>query len=215
MQSYSENQLDIKVMKHLSSSKNKIFIEAGANNGIWQSNTLLYERHLGWTGLLIEPNHMKASECRYNRPDSIVENYALVSSVYKEPTIDGYFQFQDFENSLCAQAVTDMPPGFLCPVRWKDTTPIKVPAIALKVLLKKHDLEGTKVDFFSLDVEGYETHVLDGLDLKKNRPLYILMELVNDKEDSRREDMIKYMKQNEYTFIENLSDHDDLFKRNE
>jgi len=37
MQSYSENQLDIKVMKHLSSSKNKIFIEAGANNGIWQS----------------------------------------------------------------------------------------------------------------------------------------------------------------------------------
>jgi FkbM family methyltransferase len=214
MQSYSENQLDERVLKYLMPLKNKIFIEAGANNGVWQSNTLLYERHFGWTGLLIEPNHMKASECRYNRPKSIVENYALVSSAYKETTIDGYFQFQDFENSLCAQVVTNMQAGFLCPVRWKDTSPIKVPAIALKELLKKHDLEGTKVDFFSLDVEGYETHVLDGLDLKKNRPFYILMELPNEK-DSCREDMMKYMKQNEYTFIENLSDHDDLFRRNE
>ena len=37
-------------------SNNGFFIEAGAANGAWQSNTLYLETTLGWSGLLIEPN---------------------------------------------------------------------------------------------------------------------------------------------------------------
>ncbi|RXG51503.1 Protein Star, partial [Armadillidium vulgare] len=36
--------------------KNGTFIEAGAFDGEKLSNTLILERELGWTGLLIEPN---------------------------------------------------------------------------------------------------------------------------------------------------------------
>ena len=32
------------------------FIEAGAADGEWFSNTLYFERHHNWTGLLVEPN---------------------------------------------------------------------------------------------------------------------------------------------------------------
>ena len=39
-----------------SNPKSGFFIEAGAADGEWFSNTLYFERHHGWTGLLVEPN---------------------------------------------------------------------------------------------------------------------------------------------------------------
>ena len=49
-----------KIEKILGLSKNNpqsgFFIEAGAADGEWFSNTLYFERHHGWTGLLVEPN---------------------------------------------------------------------------------------------------------------------------------------------------------------
>ena len=35
----------------------KFFIEAGAMDGQYQSNTLYLEQNLNWTGLLLEPDH--------------------------------------------------------------------------------------------------------------------------------------------------------------
>ena len=49
-----------RIEKILGLSKNNpksgFFIEAGAADGEWFSNTLYFERHHGWTGLLVEPN---------------------------------------------------------------------------------------------------------------------------------------------------------------
>lgn len=47
-----------------------VFVEAGANNGIDQSNTVLLENNFGWSGLLVEPNPHKFKECQANRPNS-------------------------------------------------------------------------------------------------------------------------------------------------
>ena len=40
---------------------NGFYIEAGANNGVAQSNTLELEKR-GWSGLLIEPNQFRLAE---------------------------------------------------------------------------------------------------------------------------------------------------------
>ena len=32
------------------------FVEAGAHNGVEASNTLYFEKKMGWKGLLVEPN---------------------------------------------------------------------------------------------------------------------------------------------------------------
>ena len=37
-------------------SKGGYFIEAGAYDGYEISNTLYFEKFLGWTGILVEPN---------------------------------------------------------------------------------------------------------------------------------------------------------------
>lgn len=67
------------------------FIEAGANDGIKQSNTYFYEIEKGWKGLLVEPNYRQYVECKKNRPNSIVENYALVGDQYNKDFIRGSF----------------------------------------------------------------------------------------------------------------------------
>lgn len=56
------------------------YIEAGGNNGLMQSNSLLFDRFFGWNGLLIEPSPSAYAQCKANRPNAIVENFALVSS---------------------------------------------------------------------------------------------------------------------------------------
>ena len=44
------------LVKLFGRSKRGFFIEAGAYNGVELSNTLYFEKNLGWTGLLVEPN---------------------------------------------------------------------------------------------------------------------------------------------------------------
>ena len=80
---YSLHELDEKLLKYLN-YENGFFIECGANDGVSQSNTLLLEQKLNWSGLLIEPGLDNFHKCKHIRSKCIVENYALVSSEYTE-----------------------------------------------------------------------------------------------------------------------------------
>ena len=76
-QSFSLNALDLKLARRLT-KRHGIFVEAGANDGVSQSNTLYFERYLNWRGLLVEPVPALAEECKKNRPGCRVANFALV-----------------------------------------------------------------------------------------------------------------------------------------
>src|SRR3954452_5124823 len=54
------------------------FIEAGAHDGLTQSNTALLEFCFGWKGLLVEPIPELGARGREIRPGSRVEQAALV-----------------------------------------------------------------------------------------------------------------------------------------
>jgi hypothetical protein len=66
-------KLDRKIIKYLPIGKG-IFIEAGANDGINQSNTYFLERKHGWTGILVEPIPRLYERCQRARPQSKVVN---------------------------------------------------------------------------------------------------------------------------------------------
>jgi len=53
--SFAQNLQDETVAKVLNLT-NGFFVESGAADGEWNSNTLHLERDLGWTGLLVEPS---------------------------------------------------------------------------------------------------------------------------------------------------------------
>ena len=192
--------------------RNGFFVEAGANNGIDQSNTIELENNFGWSGLLIEPNTFKFNQCIFNRPKSICENYALVSDSYESDTIDGDFSHKDQQSLM--SLVSD--PGdffddellFYKAQRKRDYKIISVPAITITSLLTKYNI--SKIDFFSLDVEGYEISVLNGLDFSFHRPKYFLIETTTYK--NRMDAVTDYMVSKKYKMIDEVDTNDVLYE---
>ena len=170
--------MDLKLEPYIK-KRNGFFIEAGANNGIRQSNTLYFEKYKGWTGLLIEAIPSLANECRQNRKKCIVENCALVANEYPNEEIEiDYCNLMSTikGGSLGEEWEKDHIQNGTQYLKEDDQTyTISVKAQTLTEILDKHNIG--HIDLFSLDVEGYESEVLKGLDLERYLPDHMLIEV--------------------------------------
>ena len=186
----SINNLDKKLLKYLN-FKEGFYIECGANDGVNQSNTWYFEKVLNWRGILIEPNKISFKNLKNNRSSkNIFRNVALVSEDFKNKNELIYL----CENNLESKLTNTVNP-----------LSQKVATETLNNILKA--LNVNKINFFSLDVEGYEEEVLKGLNLNIFDIDYILIETNNF-------DKINFMLKNcNYTLQEKLSFHDYLFKK--
>ena len=199
------NDIDRK-LEHWIDFDNGTYVEAGANNGITQSNTYYFEKFRGWSGLLIEPIPEKAKECRRNRPNSIIENCALGSMEQDNSVLNlTYCDLMTVaEGSMASpDAISDhvSKGSSLQKVKSYD---FRIACHSLSALLEKHNLR--KIDLLSLDVEGFEVNVLDGLDLDAHAPSYILVEARDMKNIMRR---LSHL----YNIVEHMSHHDILLKK--
>ena len=127
---------DQKLKKHLN-FPNGFFIEVGAYDGVKQSNTKIFEDCFGWTGLMVEPSRDIYQRCVKNRPNAIVERYALVSSFYPFKYIKG-----DFQKGSLVSSVDGSRYYYL---NYEMRRQHSVPAITLTKLLDKHNIK--EVDF--------------------------------------------------------------------
>lgn len=176
--SYALGHLDVKLEGHLK-FRGGVFVEAGANDGVRQSNTLYFERYLGWKGLLIEPVPRLAERCRQNRWACAVENCALVSSTYASPEIEiSYCDLMSLVKGSRAdpeEEARHLALGGQFLKRGEVPQTLCVPAKTLSRVLDEHRMD--HVDFLSLDVEGYEPEVLRGIDFSRHRPVHVLIEV--------------------------------------
>lgn len=160
--------IDLQLVAILGRQRAGVFVEAGAFDGVQQSNTYFLERHLGWRGLLVEPDPDAAQRCKHNRSRSIVEQYCLVADGCVAPSKRlrqaGLMSVLEDESIDEAWAQAHVAQGRSIQGLTSQST-IDVPAVSLKVLLDRHGIR--RVDFFSLDVEGYELEVLKGIDFAK------------------------------------------------
>jgi len=173
--SFSQGQQDIKLKPYLD-FKRGFFIEAGAHDGITFSNTLYFEKYMKWRGLLIEPIPELAEQCKTNRPQSIVENCALVPFDYEHGDIEMRYcslmsVVKGGRKSL-EDELDHIRRG--CEVQEIQSYELKVPARTLTSILDQHSIQN--IDFLSLDVEGFELSALKGIDFDKYRPKFILIE---------------------------------------
>jgi FkbM family methyltransferase len=175
--SFGLDELDLKLIK-LINHRGGFFIEAGANDGLSQSNTAYFERYLGWQGLLIEPIPSLAEKCRVNRPNAIVEQCALVPIGYSDEHIEmQYCNLMSLVRGARGSDVADADHinrgrEYLASNDYAYT--IDVPAKTLTQVLDEHNV--SNIDLLSLDVEGFEVEALLGLDFNRYLPEYILVE---------------------------------------
>jgi FkbM family methyltransferase len=147
------------------------FVEAGAYDGVFQSNTYWLERRRHWSGVLVEAAPELAREVRLSRPGSQVFQCALVSNSFEASTLT-------IEYAGPMTRVTGVSDDVAPRVADGRGRTIAVPARTLTSILDEASI--TNVDFLSLDVEGYEAPALEGLDLDRIRPALLLIEVGED-----------------------------------
>lgn len=156
----SKSQLgqDLFVLCESFFKKDGFFIEFGATDGVFLSNTYLLEKQFGWRGILVEPARVWHKDLTDNRNVVIDKNCVWSKSgeeiMFKETndatlsTIAGYGQSDNHSKK-------------------RDTTKeYFVQTISLTDLLKKHKAPST-IDYLSIDTEGSEFDILSNFDFTK------------------------------------------------
>jgi len=174
--SFALDGLDLKLAKFLN-FRGGFFVEAGANDGVSQSNTLYFEKYLRWNGLLIEPVPQLASRCRQNRPRCAVESVALSSFADSDrPFLEMRYcnLMSVVKGALKTEEAEQEHVEVGCDCQALETYELKVPVSTLSDVFERHGVG--HIDLLSLDVEGYEAEALKGLDLDRHCPRWMLIE---------------------------------------
>jgi len=129
----------------LGNKQNGYFIELGACDGLYLSNTLFFERELGWNGICIEPNDIYFEALKINRKCNISNE--LVSSISGDEV--------NFSICEAASGIVDKNIG---PFTSKTNTVKKVTKTLAEILDSINAPE--IIDYLSLDVEGHEYSIL-------------------------------------------------------
>ena len=136
--------------------KNLYFVDLGAGDGIYVSNTYFFEKYLNWKGICIEASDVLFEKLKKNR-----------TCICEHACVDGNRQRVKFTNDKALKEVPywrNLTGGIIDEDTrnsdriidknfvWKETT-------TLKEILEKHKAPNV-IDFFSLDVEGAEFRIM-------------------------------------------------------
>ena len=164
LNSYSQIAQDIYYIEHISKNKrNGIFLDVGANDGIFTSNTAKLEFEYGWSGICIEANPDLIEKLNKNRPNS--KN--IHAAVWNERKLVEFEiplnNVKKTQGDLLSRIynIKRNAPGYK-----KDTITKLVPVEAYTItdIVVSNMSMPYVIDYMSLDVEGAEIEALQGID---------------------------------------------------
>lgn len=141
------------------------FLEVGASDGVQFSNTLFFERELGWRGMCVEANPADYELLCQNRRSINVfgaayDRQGVVSFRCNTGRTKQLSGVEESYHPLHAQRIASELQ------EWGGSTRLTtVPCFTLTDTLLAHDMP--VVDYMSLDVEGAEMRVLRGIDFDR------------------------------------------------
>ncbi|XP_059488980.1 uncharacterized protein LOC132204476 isoform X2 [Neocloeon triangulifer] len=152
---YSWDGIVPTVIQMLKNRTNGFFVECGALDGEVASNTLTLERFFNWTGLLVEasPKELKLLNSK-NRKAWVAPTCMSLNTTPQMITFHEDWVLGKVVGTKETDVKSETKSGY-------------VDLLCLPFNTLMTSLNRTKIDFFSLDVEGFEFEILKTIDFKK------------------------------------------------
>ena len=173
--SFSQEGEDILLKRIFSDKKNGFYIDVGAHHPIRFSNTYLLSKN-GWNGINIDAMPGSMVPFNKNRPNDInIESpisdvqEELIFYIFNEPALNTFSKEEAIKK--------DGKNGYSIISKKKLFTK------TLTEVLSENINKNQKIDFISIDVEGFDFKVLKSLDLNIYRPEIILIEDLSNTSD--------------------------------
>src|SRR5262245_16055929 len=159
----SEHEEEWIIRDFFRDKRNGVFVDVGANDYKFLSNTFYLETVLGWSGLAIEPQLSFEENYRKYRPKSKFLPF-FISDVSNEEATMYYTK----DNLL----VTSSDKSFV--ERYGKATELRTPTITMDDLLTREQI--ARFDFLNMDIELAEPKALKGFDVERFRPALVCIE---------------------------------------
>lgn len=161
---YTEREEEWLIRDFFQDRRGGVFVDVGANHYQATSKTYYLEKHLGWSGLAIEPQRQFEADYAVHRPRT--KFFPLFVSDVSNETAKLYV----LKNaSLVASSNREFVKQFGEPDEVRD-----VPTVALSDLLDREGI--TTFDFLSMDIELHEPQALKGFDIARFKPSLVCIE---------------------------------------
>jgi FkbM family methyltransferase len=177
LNSYSQHREDIIIDKLLGNKKKGFYVDVGANNPTGFNNTKrFYDK--GWNGINIEPNTRGYKLFLKERKRDINLNIGISKK-------EGKLILYEMEPDMLSTFSENEMKGYK-KNGYKLVKERKVKTLPLKKVLEKY-AKNKKIDFFSIDTEGFDMQVLESNDWKKYKPKVICIETVQNAGEEKPE----------------------------
>lgn len=141
------------------------FLDIGAHDGVYLSNTYVLEKRYNWNGICIEANPDSYIELKKNRQSTCV-NICLDAS-------EGHVEF--LKNGVFGEIVSAGSNGYVNDARKSEDAVEKVRTKRLDVILDELQAP-KKIDYMTIDIEGSEERVLKEFSFDKYRFICVTIE---------------------------------------
>jgi FkbM family methyltransferase len=177
MISYAQNLEDVMLYRVFRDRRSGFYIDVGAADPVHHSVTKWFY-DLGWSGINIEPHSRFFQALQRERPRDVNLNCGAGAAAGKAVFVEmeATPEWSSFDEAAQHAATK----------RGEGVTEHRLPILTLNDIIKRHGA-GRKIDFLKIDVEGWERQVLSGLDLKRHRPIIIVVEATRQGTAERNE----------------------------
>ena len=199
---YSNWGIDMMADEFFKKKEKGVYIDIGCHQPILNNNTYrLYKR--GWTGINVDLDYNTIDMFNFFRKKDLNIQAGVSNSVEEKKL---YF----FHNRSAINTLSESAGLKAKEVRTIQTT-------TLNKIIENSRFKDMEIDYISIDVEGHELSVLEGLNFKKYRPKLVILELIDPSIKEFHEQKLqnvlnssinKFMENEDYKLINWI--HDDL-----
>lgn len=191
--SFAKSGDDIQLYKLIKKTTPGVYVDIGCWHPVKASNTYFFYLR-GWKGICIDPNLELKSIFKKYRKEDIFINAAISNS---NETLK-YYSLNEAFDSMNTLNIDFLKSRNL---ESQIKTIIEIPSYTLKSILDQNLLSTDRLDFFDIDVEGFDIEVLKSNDWEKYRPKIIMIESNLRINEDINSDITTFLNEKNYRLI--------------